>query len=134
MKKNQFLVTLCSLMLLLSACAKDNLDPRDAFVGTYSISANYVCSDCFGNFWSNSYTSTIVVSKGDKENELLFTDSYQTNHRVTLSGSSFKIEDFLMSNGSIGTGGGAFDSNAISYNLGFSYGCTVCSEEGRGTK
>jgi len=133
MKKNQFLI-LCSFVFLLSACTKDKLDPRDVFVGTYSILADYVCSDCFGNFWSNTYPSTIVVSKGDKENELLFTDSYRSNHSVTLSGSSFKIEDFPMSNGSIGTGGGTISSNAISYNLGFSNGCTLCSEEGRGTK
>ena len=132
--KNLFF--LCLALMFSLQCSKDNKDdPRDAFVGTYFISAQYICSDLFGNFLSSSgYTGTIVVTKGANENQLSFSDTYKNGHTVTLSGSNFKIEDFPISGGGIGSGGGSFGSNSISYNLGNSYGGTVCSEEGSGTK
>ena len=127
----------CSFFLtVISSCTQDKDDARDAYVGTYSISASYICSDCFGNYWSNSYPTTIIVSKGENENELFFSDSYNTKHTVTLDGSNFDFGNFQASGGGIGTGGGSFGSNSINYNLGISTGinCSICNEEGNGTK
>lgn len=139
MKHYQFLTVFCALFLALTACNKDNetaSDPRDAYVGTYYVSASYTCSNCYLSYWTNTYTSTIVVTKGSNSNELYFTDDYQTNHSVTLNGNRFDFGDFNLKGGGTGTGGGSFGSNSITYNLGASYGitCSVCSEEGSGTK
>ncbi len=141
MKKNHLFSFFCALMFAFTAftsCDMDDdpaSDPRDAYVGTYFISANYICSDCYGYYGASNYTGTIVVKKGSGANELVFSDTYNSNHSATLNGSNFNFDNFQASGG-IGSGGGSFGSNSISYNLGISIGitCTVCTEEGSGTK
>lgn len=129
------------LTLIMMACdsekdANISIDPRDAFVGTYYISAEEACSDCLGNVLTNSYNNTIAVTKGDRENELKFTDNYQTNHRVTLNGSEFTIVQFNISSGGYASGSGSFGTNSMIFSLNkqFPAQCANCYETGHGTR
>jgi len=136
-KSHQTIIALAAAIMLALpfSCSKDNDDPRDTFVGTYTIWASYICSDNFGGFISNGYSGTIIVEKGSEKNKLLFTDTYQTRHPVTINGSNFTIETFNIIGGGIGSGTGSFGSNTISYYLGNRYPSTyLCTEEGSGSK
>jgi hypothetical protein len=72
------LITILTAILLLSSCAKEELDCKESLFGTYS--GTQTCIDNTNN--SYTYTSSLMISESVQENKVV----------VTISGTSFVAE------------------------------------------
>jgi hypothetical protein len=126
MRKIKPVLLFCAVsLLLISSCKKeDETDPRDQFVGSYSISETYTLEG--GGTGNDSYTITITKSSvNDKQiiiNNLGNTVSVfgvQMNVTGTVSGSALTIETQVVALGDntlTVTGTGSLNANLLLIN------------------
>jgi hypothetical protein len=99
--KNGLFVVIMTTFVMLSSCKKDEVDPRDAFVGTYNMNQSWSMTYGGQIIESGSGTYTLSITKSSTDNsKLLFTPFGSFPSLIvsgTVSGSSFTITSQVVS-------------------------------------
>jgi hypothetical protein len=113
------------ITLLFASCKKDDVDPRDQYVGHYQIQQVGV-TVVNGQSRTANFVYELNINKAGASDELAFSDGFG-NYTAKLTGSSFKINKFVTSLKSNGIdlafdviGNGSFNGSNINYTQSFS--------------